>query len=226
MLSKFENQKIEESIAGIYSVAENLPGVVIIHDMRDWSVVWMSKRGLQELGISLDEVKNLTAEEYYGRYFNAEDTQDYVPRVFDLIQRNNDEETVTYFQQVKFNEADGFHWHMSSTKIFMRDNEGKPLLIITMSFPIDPKHHLSTKAGRLLEENNFLRKNLKLYAKLSPREQEVLRLLALGKSAVDTASELFISLNTVETHRKNIKIKLETTSYFELCQFARVFDLI
>ena len=220
------NRKTEEAIAAIASIADKLPGVVIIHDMKDWSVVWMSKRGLQELGVTAEEVKSLSAEEYYSRYFNPEDTKDYVPRVFELIERNNDEETVTYFQQVKFMEDADWHWHMSSTRILLRDDEGKPLLIITISFPVDPKHHLSTKAGRLLEENNFLRKNFSLYTKLSQREREVLRLLALGRSASDTAAELFISLNTVETHRKNIKQKLSTNSYYELCQYARAFDLI
>lgn len=226
MSEENRNQEIEDAINGIASVAEKLPGVVIIHDMRTWSVVWMSQRGLRELGITAEEVKAMSAEEYYGRYFNAEDAKDYVPRVFALIERNNDEETVTYFQQVKFSDDGNWHWHMSSTRIFMRDAEGKPLLIITMSFPIDPKHHLTTKAGRLLEENNFLRSNLKLFTKLSQREREVLRLLAMGKSSSDTATALFISVNTVESHRKNIKQKLNTSSYYELCQYARVFDLI
>jgi DNA-binding CsgD family transcriptional regulator len=220
------SNRIEEAIAGIASIAEMLPGVVIIHDMRDWSVVWMSQLGLRKLGITAEEVKAMSAEEYYSRFFNPEDTRDYVPKVFGLIERNNDEETVTYFQQVKFSGNADWHWHMSSTRIFMRDTYGQPLLIITMSFPVDPKHHLSTKAGRLLEENNFLRKNFYLYTKLSQREREVLRLLALGKSATDTAAELFISLNTVETHRKNIKQKLNTNLYYELCEYARAFDLI
>lgn len=46
------NQKIEEGISGIASIADKLHGVVIIHDMRDWSVVWMSPRGLKEFGIT------------------------------------------------------------------------------------------------------------------------------------------------------------------------------
>jgi DNA-binding CsgD family transcriptional regulator len=220
------NQKIEQGVAEIATIAERMPGVTIIHDMRDGSVIWMSKRGLLELGITEEEVKALSAEEYYTSFFNYEDSKDYVPRIFELIERNNDEESVTYFQQVKFKEDGDWHWHMSSTRIFMRDMEGKPLLIITVSFPIDPKHHLSIKAGRLLEENNFLRRNHKLYTTLSKREREVLRLLAMGKSASDTALDLFLSLHTVETHRKNIKQKLNTNSYFELCQYARVFDLI
>lgn len=220
------SQKISEGIAGISSIADKLPGVIIIHDMSDWSVVWMSPRGLKELGVSAEEVKNISSVDYYARFFNPEDIKEYVPKVFELIERNNDEDTVTYFQQVRFLGDPDWHWHMSSTKIFMRDPDGKPVLIITMSFPVDPKHHLSVKAGRLLDENNFLRKNFGQYAKLSLRERAVLRLLALGKSASESADALFISLNTVETHRKNIKQKLNTNSYYELCQYARAFDLV
>lgn len=226
MFNQNMNLQIEEAITSIASIAEKLPGVLIIHNICDGSVVWMSGRGLQLLGIKEEEVKAMSAEQYYSRFFNHEDTKDYVPRVLEMIERNNDEETVTFFQQVKFSYDANWHWHMSSTRILMRDENGKPLLIITMSFPIDPKHHLTHKAGRLLEENNFLRKNFNLYTKLSKREREVLRLLALGKSASEMAEDLFISWSTIETHRRNIKHKLNTSSYYELCQYARAFDLI
>ena len=95
-----------------------------------------------------------------------------------------------------------------------------------MSFPIDAMHHMVNKAGKLIDENNFLRLNYNRYCKLSKREREVLKLMAFGKSSSETANELFISLGTVDTHRKNIRKKLETKSYFELCQYARSFDLI
>ncbi|MNL74077.1 Oxygen regulatory protein NreC [compost metagenome] len=95
-----------------------------------------------------------------------------------------------------------------------------------MSFPIDAMHHMTAKASRLLEENNFLRRNLHVFAKLSKREREILSLMALGKSSAETAEQLFIAPETVKTHRKNIKQKLDTNSYYEICQYARAFDLV
>jgi DNA-binding CsgD family transcriptional regulator len=50
--------------------------------------------------------------------------------------------------------------------------------------------------------------------------------MALGKTSAETATQLFISTSTVETHRKNIKQKLDTNSYYEVCKYARAFDLI
>ncbi len=216
------NEQIEIVAAG----AAKLPGVVIIHSIMDWTVSWMSDYGLKGLEISLDEVTKMSAQEYYGRFFNEEDSKDYVPKILGLLERNNDDEIVTYFQQVRISGKSDWTWHMSSSRIFMRDESGKPLYTITISFPIDAMHHMTSKAARVLDENNFLRRNFQRYSRLSLRECEVLKELALGKSSAETASELFISLSTVETHRKNIRKKLETSSYYELCQYARSFDLI
>ncbi len=217
---------IDEKIAEIATVADKLPGVVVIHDLRDWSVAWMSDRGLKSLGITLEELVSLPPGEYYQRYFNPEDAEDYVPKILGLIERNQDDEIFTQFQQVRFEGHSDWKWHMASTMVLLRDDQNKPLLAITIAAPIDAMHHMTAKAERLLEENNFLRRNFHLFSKLGRREREVLKHLALGQSAQETADAMFISLGTVETHRKNIRKKLNTSSVFELGQYARAFDLI
>lgn len=50
--------------------------------------------------------------------------------------------------------------------------------------------------------------------------------LAKGESAIECGKTMFISPQTVETHRKNIRVKLGTKSFFEITQYARSFDLI
>jgi DNA-binding NarL/FixJ family response regulator len=55
---------------------------------------------------------------------------------------------------------------------------------------------------------------------LTPREREVLQLLAEGKSNKETASALGISVMTVETHRSNIMHKLGAHSVAELVHYA------
>ncbi|MFP5042567.1 response regulator transcription factor [Parasediminibacterium sp. JCM 36343] len=55
-----------------------------------------------------------------------------------------------------------------------------------------------------------------LYGLLSGREYEVLTFLAKGMSNKEIASKLFISLNTVEFHRKNIAQKLGANNTAEM----------
>ena len=217
-------QDASDKITQIAAVADMMPGVILINDLRDWSIAWMSPRGLKLLGASLEEITCMNHKDYFLKYFNKED--DFIPKVLDLLQRNNSEDICTYFHQIRFKINGDWEWYMGSVKILTRDEEGKPLLVISIALPIDSMHHMTVKAGRLLAENNFLRKNSQQFAKLSERERDVLRLMALGKSSADSAEELFISQNTVETHRKNIRQKLDTSSYYELGEYARAFDLI
>ncbi len=64
------------------------------------------------------------------------------------------------------------------------------------------------------------------YATLTPREQEVMRLLAEGLSSKAAAEKLFISPKTVENHRANIMNKLGLHSTIELVRYAAKLGLI
>jgi DNA-binding CsgD family transcriptional regulator len=57
-------------------------------------------------------------------------------------------------------------------------------------------------------------------ALLSQREQEVLRLLAEGKSNKEISSVLAISVKTVETYRAKLMLKLDANSIVDLVRYA------
>jgi DNA-binding NarL/FixJ family response regulator len=57
-------------------------------------------------------------------------------------------------------------------------------------------------------------------SRLTPREREILQLLAEGKSNKEVASLLGISVNTAEAHRANIMLKLDLHSVTELVHYA------
>ena len=56
---------------------------------------------------------------------------------------------------------------------------------------------------------------------LSPREVEVLRLIALGHTNSEIAASLFLSVRTVESHRAHIQQKVSLTTRAELVSYAR-----
>ncbi len=63
-------------------------------------------------------------------------------------------------------------------------------------------------------------------ASLSQRELDVVRLVALGRSNREIAEELFISIHTVISHRKNITNKLGVKSVSGLTIYAVINKLI
>ncbi len=56
--------------------------------------------------------------------------------------------------------------------------------------------------------------------RLTPREREVVQLLAEGKSSKEVAITLGLSVNTAETHRTNIMRKLDCHSVSEVVRYA------
>jgi two-component system, NarL family, response regulator NreC len=61
---------------------------------------------------------------------------------------------------------------------------------------------------------------------LSPREKEVLRLVALGYTNHELADKLLISIKTVETHKGRIKEKLSLSRRSDLVRFAMAEGLL
>jgi DNA-binding CsgD family transcriptional regulator len=202
-----------------------VPGVVMVHDLTDFSIVYMNQTGLDILGLSLEALVNMKTE-YYSRYFSRDDEELNIPKVTAMLQRNQENELIAMFQPVRSGEQGPWVWYCTSLKVLIRDADRRPLYTIAVAIPIDPEHHLSNKISRLLSENDFLRKHHDKFSKLTRQEKKVLARLATGFSSVDIAQEMHISPFTADTHRRNIKKKLGTSNTYELAQYAHAFDLI
>lgn len=62
--------------------------------------------------------------------------------------------------------------------------------------------------------------------RLTPREREVLRLIALGHTSVEIAQKLGLSPRTIETHRARIHRKLDLDTRAELVRYAMQHELL
>lgn len=215
----------DKKIKALQAFEQEVPAVFIVHNLLTNSVVYMSKRGLDILGVTLDQIR-INNPEYHDRYFNAEDAANYVPKILGLIERNNSDDMISFFQQVRASEKEEWTWYLSSTKIFLRDKHNKPVLILTISLPIETSHHITTKVERLLQENNFLRNNHHVFASLTKREIEILKCIALGQNSAEIAQVMNISETTANTHRRNLRKKINAQSPYDITRFAQAFDLI
>jgi len=82
------------------------------------------------------------------------------------------------------------------------------------------------KMLRIESERRFIIKNAHKFNCLTHREKEVLSCILEGYSNPEIADRLYISRNTVEQHRKNIKRKLKVSNMAELFKFGYAFNLV
>jgi DNA-binding NarL/FixJ family response regulator len=76
------------------------------------------------------------------------------------------------------------------------------------------------------EAAQSLRKKIAGAPVLTSREKEVLELIAEGHTNNEIAQKLFISVSTVDTHRKNLLAKFEAKNIASLIKAAMQMQLI
>jgi DNA-binding CsgD family transcriptional regulator len=219
------DQTFTQKLSDIQSIANELPSALIIHEVETLQIVYMNSVGLNILGTTLDELKAMGPETYHLKYFNTEDSDEYVPKILHLI-KSRTQEQVSYFQQARSSEHAEWQLFVSNTKVFARNEAGDATHILTLASILDPVHHITTKVNRLMDDISFLRKNNLLFLTLTRREKEILKYIAMGMSSAEIGAKLFIAPATAETHRKNIKNKLRLKNNYDAVRFAQAYNLV
>ena len=215
----------EARLEDIKRIGDELPTPLIIRKVEDLSLIYMNKVGYTSLGIGYDELKRLNPNEYHGRFYDPEERSEYVPKIMDLIRTKSNEE-LSFFQHLKNQQTGEWNLYLTTTRVFHQNASGEATHIIIIAGRIDPLHKITGKVSRLMDELSFFKKHNRSFQKLTKREIDVLRLVALGKSAPEISEALFISPTTVETHRKNIRNKLGIKNHYDTLLFAQAYDLI
>ncbi|MBD1421032.1 response regulator [Sphingobacterium chuzhouense] len=117
---------------------------------------------------------------------------------------------------------------------YVLKNVSKEELIIAIETVNDRRRYLDQQVQNRVVEAFILNEDTNATGqvskndsvKLSSREIEVLKLIAEGKSSSKIAEQLFISMNTVDTHRKNMMAKCGVNKVTELITFATKNNLI
>lgn len=109
---------------------------------------------------------------------------------------------------------------------YLHKNTNQEALIQAIQLVIKGEKFFSPEVTALVFEDFYLKEKVgkglptKKTKELTKRENEILALIAQGKSLKIIAEELFISLKTVETHKMHIYAKLGITNSAQLVRFA------
>jgi DNA-binding NarL/FixJ family response regulator len=104
----------------------------------------------------------------------------------------------------------------------LKDCAGKEL-VKAIRVVIANRIYLGSAVADILEQDgpaSAAAKESVTFCAPSPREREVLQLLAQGESSHRIAASLHISIKTVETHRAQLMAKLKVRSIAELTKYA------
>ena len=111
---------------------------------------------------------------------------------------------------------------------YVLKNTGKRELIDAIQSVHEGKTFFSKEVTETIMQNLYKKPSEQKIesAQLTAREKDVLKLIAHEFSTKEIADKLFISTNTVETHRKNLMSKLNTKNIAGLVKFALQTGLI
>lgn len=103
---------------------------------------------------------------------------------------------------------------------YILKNTGKEELLEALHSLQSGETYLGEEVRKTLLNSFMKQDKLPPTEKLSDREKEVLECIAGGLTTQEIAEQLFISKNTVETHRKNLLYKLQAKNTAELVNNA------
>ncbi len=103
---------------------------------------------------------------------------------------------------------------------YILKDDADRILIAAVDAVRNHKPYFSTRVSPTSDSADSLEPHKSSRSRLTPREREILQLLAEGQSNKEIAALLGISVNTAEAHRANIMLKLGFRSITELVVYA------
>ena len=106
---------------------------------------------------------------------------------------------------------------------YLLKNTGKVELLDAIKNVAAGKTYLSFEVGKEMQMSKEIPNDVPL---LTKREKEILKLIAGGLTNIQVAEKLFISIDTVDTHRKNLHNKLNVKNTATLIKTAIEHNLL
>ncbi|GHA60500.1 LuxR C-terminal-related transcriptional regulator [Pontibacter akesuensis] len=214
--------ELEEKCAFLERVVHELPANIYISDLEK-GVVWCNRTNEESLGYTLEEIKEMGGLEYMYKIVHPDDHT--IPdNSIDHYKNFNGTEYGGVFR-AKHRDEQEYKWFIGWARAFGKNKEGEVKELLCVDVDMSPQMNTEEQLVQALREN-LKNKNRLLLQSLRKREVEVLQLICKGMRTKAIAEKLFISVNTVSTHRKNIQHKLGTANVAELVSLANEAGLI
>lgn len=216
---------IKRTNTQIQDVGDYLPGSVMIQDFQKMTNMYMNKAGCDILKMSSEELYGL-GPDYFIRFFPEEEMKLLRPQMEGFIREDDTAKATSFFQRVRAAEHEDYRWYLTTSRLLPSEPPfgGKSLMHIAVD--VGSLAQASRLISFLHDDDVYFRSHYQKLCLLSKREKEIIGLIANGRSSYEISDVLYISIHTVNNHRKNILAKLQIKSISALVKFAFCFDLV
>ena len=219
------NNKIDTKELDIEDVGNLIPGSVMVQDLVELTNLYMNDNGCRILKRCKEELNSL-GPAYFDMFFPPEEIEILKIEVRKFLQLGDPSLIYSFFQRVRPDKNSDYKWYLSNVRLFLPFAPGENLKLINVAIEVDNISYASKKINSICEQNEFAQKNYFKYLLLTKREKEIIKLIASGYNSRYISDTLFISLHTVNNHRKNILNKLNIKGIIDLIKFAAAYSII
>ena len=221
--SKSNLQIIEKGILqkkySLEEISDIIPGIIHVNSLSDFAIVFLNKYGEERFGLPQDEIVAKGAK-FIEEIFEPGTIEYFSRPLIQMIQEDDHSRIISFFQKIKPYSSSKYEWLLTTSKFLKDGNES-----ISISQGLSEMHGPVGAISKVLEDNLYIRKNMQRFGSLTKREKQILKLVANGFSTNQVAEKLYLSPQTVKTHRKNIGKKLNLERAIDWEYFANAFDI-
>lgn len=154
----------------------------------------------------------------------ADKQQQLVMEIAGFLSGYNDDAVYSYFYRANNSGYPQPEWQMATARL-KKNREGLPREVVIFTYNLQLLGEGRKKLYRVLEDDGFFKTHYNQVSLLTKREKEIIGLLTSGSSSAEIADKLFVSVHTINTHRKSINNKLAIKNMADILRIADVFDL-
>jgi len=203
------------------SVADQIPFGVHLNDPVTLAVIHTNQVHEELTGHHIDQIREMGLE-FLDKHIHPKSMEMVSEVLPPLYSSMSSHQTFLFVQYVKLRGDD----HFSPVITFTKSTKLVDGMVVCLSPKPSDFDSIAPKMEQIVRMDQFKLNNFSHFKQLTQREIEILKMLAVGMNNPEIAARLYISRETVETHRKHINKKLDIGSYRDIIKYALAFDLI
>lgn len=211
-----ENDQLKTRIRWLENLLDHVPALLYTHQNDIKTVNWCNRYMEDITGYTMAEMSSMGLN-FFKAIMHPDDFDIAV-----IAQQSFQENKSVFGGVVRFRKrgTENWCWLVGLAMPFTRKEDGRVKDVICafldLTMAMDTNDLLAEAMREVLRRHNE-----DVLSKLTAREREVMKLAVNGLNNKEIADALNLSRHTIETHRKNIRLKLKVRNTAELIALAR-----